>query len=123
MIQKVEKIILNYFSGFTHKDLAKVTKDFDANISLKDWNFEWHGVGDVTSAIKEIFDSVKTIVISPKQFLYDENEEYVTCLIDIFIENLDSTKTILSVVDIISLDYKYGDDEGVKIISIDAYKQ
>ena len=116
----IENLILNYFSGFTNKDIGKVTHDFDTDIKLKDWNGEWHGVGDVTLAIMEIFNNVEKIIISPKEIHYDELQT-VTCLIDIVIFNKDHSQLTLNVVDIFTLGWD--ENEAVVIASIDAYKQ
>ncbi len=119
MDTNLTNIILNYFSGFSAKDLNKASKDFSEVISLKDWAIYRSGIDDVKEVIQEeIFDKVETIHILPESihFSYVNESVIATCKIDIVINGSQTLK----VLDLIEL---YHDDSSWKIVKIDAYKQ
>ena len=105
------KITKSYFTYFSNKDIYKLEKLFDKNISLKDWDINVEGKQEVIKTLKNIFTSVDTIKIIPKNILNDKI--VVVCEIDILINNTDT----IHVVDIIKF------NKELKIIEISAYKQ
>lgn len=111
-------VVLNYFSGFSTKDIVKVSRDFTDLVSLQDWNIFRSGKEDTKDAISEIFNSVETIIIVPSAIYFTETgyECTATAKIDIIINGGETLK----VVDIIHLT---NDLDGWKISKIEAYKQ
>ena len=119
MDTNLTNIILNYFSGFSAKDLHKTSRDFSQLIVLKDWATYRSGMDDVKDVIQEeIFNKVETIHILPESihFCYVNESAIAVCKIDIII---DGSQT-LKVLDLIQL---YHDDNSWKIVKIEAYKQ
>jgi hypothetical protein len=110
----MEELTLDYFKSFSNQDIDALTKLFDKNIKLKDWNINVSGVDNVISANKDIYKSVDKINVTPKRMYSDG----LTTINEIEIEiTVNEKKEIINVLDIIEF-AKWG-----KIISINAYKQ
>lgn len=127
MKQIVTNTILEYFSGFAHKDVEKVMSNLSGDVVLTDWVGTWKGEKDVKEAIQSIFDNVTSITIVPTYILVNENSlsdglsqiVKATCLIDILIKADDEQLTIKAV-DIITL---RSNGSPWLIIDINIYKQ
>ena len=104
-------IVKSYFEFFSNKDIQKIENLFAENITLKDWEINVKGKKNVIQANKNIFNSVNSIVVTPKN-IYQDNL-VALCEIDIFINSNENLK----VIDII----KFNDKK--EIIEISAYKQ
>jgi len=100
-----------YFDLFSKKDIQNLKNLFSENIRLKDWEIDAKGVNEVIEANKKIFNSVESIVVTPKN-IYQDNF-VVICVIDILINNSEKIK----VIDIIKF------NENKKIEEISAFKQ
>ena len=103
-----------YFIYFTSQNINKLSEIFSDDIELIDWNIHVEGKEKVLSELKKIFNNVKSIRISPKEY-YEDNKT-VCCEISIKIEN-ENESELIQVVDIITFN-NYG-----KIEKINAYKQ
>jgi hypothetical protein len=106
--------VLEYFSGFYTKNIDKVSENLAEDVILYDWNVKAIGKENVSDAIKDIFFSVESIMITPINLHIDDNT--VVARIEIQVDG----EEILRVVDVIDLRNKNGKWE---IIKIDAYKQ
>ncbi len=110
----MEELTLEYFKSFSNQDIEGLSKLFDKNVRLKDWNIDVIGIDNVLDANKGIYNSVKTINVKPKKMYSDG----LTTINEIEIEvNIDDKIEVINVLDIIEF-AKWG-----KIISISAYKQ
>ena len=114
--------ILDYFSGFSTKDIETVSKNFANEITLSDWNGSWTNRSIVKETINNIFKSVDHIAISPRKISLSINEDSIlaTCEITIDITQ-DSKIESLKVIDLITV--KNDHENGWKIHDISAYKQ
>jgi|TARA_B110001454_G_C12364426_1_gene285666 hypothetical protein len=115
-----------YFRLFSAKDLDALDSLFDDNATLRDWETQAKGKPDVLAAMKNIFDSVESIKVSPVNMVLATDETSpltVIAELDIVVnKELRSTEfdgtdnERLAVVDIIDFT-----DEG-KILGIRAFK-
>jgi hypothetical protein len=114
--------ILDYFSGFSAKDIETVSKNFANEITLSDWNGSWTNRSVVKETISSIFNSVEHITISPRKISLSINEDSIlaTCEITILITQASKIES-LKVIDLITL--KTDQENRWKIHSISAYKQ
>ena len=108
---KLIEIAKIYFDSFSNKDIQSLKSLFSKKISLKDWDIEAKGINEVIEANKKIFNSVESIVVTPKN-IYQE-KFVVICEIDILINKSEKLK----VIDILKF------NEHKKIEEISAYKQ
>ena len=100
-----------YFDYFSKKDVQNIKNIFSEDITLKDWEIEATGINDVIQANKKIFNSVESIIVTPKN-IYQDNFVLI-CEIDIIINNTEKLK----VIDILKFNENY------KIKEISAFKQ
>tara|TARA_B100000989_G_scaffold292942_1_gene269603 strand:+ start:510 stop:839 length:330 start_codon:yes stop_codon:yes gene_type:complete len=100
-----------YFDYFSKKDIQNIKNIFSEDITLKDWEIEATGINDVVEANKKIFNSVESIIVTPKN-IYQDNFVLI-CEIDIIINNTEKLK----VIDILKFNENY------KIKEISAFKQ
>ncbi len=100
-----------YFDYFSKKDVQNIKNIFSEDITLKDWEIEATGINDVIEANKKIFNSVESIIVTPKN-IYQDNFVLI-CEIDIIINNTEKLK----VIDILKFNENY------KIKEISAFKQ
>jgi hypothetical protein len=105
----LKQLAINYFETFSRKDLDGLAKLFTDNPSLRDWTGLAEGKANVSTANKNIFDSVETITVTPTALYQDSNT--VSAELDILINGTEK----LLVVDVITF-------EGDKISSVRAYK-
>ena len=59
-----------YFRLFSAKDLDALDSLFDDNATLRDWETQAKGKPDVLAAMKNIFDSVESIKVSPVNMVF-----------------------------------------------------
>ena len=83
---------------------------FDNNISLRDWEIDAKGIGDVLNANQKIFDDLESINVKPINIYNEEN--IIIAELDILVNQNEEIK----VVDIIEF------NKSLKIISIKAFK-
>jgi steroid delta-isomerase len=83
---------------------------FSKNIILRDWDISVQGFDQVSAANQKIFDSVRTIVVSPINIFVDENTAIGE--LKITINDLE----VINVVDLIEF------NQDLKIVAIKAYK-
>ena len=100
----------SYFIYFNDQNINKLEELFSDNIKLEDWNISVKGKDDVLKEIQNIFDSVESLEILPREY-YEDNST-VCCEIMIKINKTES----IQVVDIITF------DNLMKIKKIKAYK-
>ena len=100
-----------YFDFFSKKDIQNLKKIFSEDIILKDWEIEATGINDVVEANEKIFNSVDSIIITPKN-IYQDNFVLI-CEIDIMINKTEKLK----VIDILKFNEYY------KIEEVSAFKQ
>ena len=100
-----------YFDYFSKKDVQNIKNIFSEDITLKDWEIEATGINDVIQSKKKIFNSVESIIVTPKN-IYQDNFVLI-CEIDIIINNTEKLK----VIDILKFNENY------KIKEISAFKQ
>src|SRR6056300_958157 len=81
-----------YFDFFSKKDIQNLKKIFSEDIILKDWEIEATGINDVVEANEKIFNSVDSIIITPKN-IYQDNFVLI-CEIDIMINKTEKLKVI-----------------------------
>lgn len=115
-----------YFKLFSAKDLDALDSLFDDNATLRDWETQAKGKPDVLAAMKNIFDSVESIKVSPVNMVFaTDGTSPLTVIAELDIvvnKELRSTEfdgtdnERLAVVDIIDFT-----DEG-KILGIRAFK-
>ena len=105
----LKQLASNYFETFSSKDLDGLAKLFTDDPSLRDWTGLAEGKTNVSTANKNIFDSVETITVTPTALYQDGNT--VSAELDILINGTEK----LLVVDVITF-------EGDKIASVRAYK-
>ena len=115
-----------YFRLFSAKDLDALDSLFDDNATLRDWETQAKGKPDVLAAMKNIFDSVESIKVSPVNMVFaTDGTSPLTVIAELDIvvnKELRSTEfdgtdnERLAVVDIIDFT-----DEG-KILGIRAFK-
>jgi ketosteroid isomerase-like protein len=106
----IEGLSRDYFTAFSNKDSQTLSKMFDSDIELMDWEVNCKGKESVMANNQELFDSVKEIKIAPELIaVYG-----LTAMAKISVE-VDGAK--LKVVDIITFN-NLG-----KIIKIEAYKR
>ena len=117
MKQDLNNIILSYFAGFGKNDISQITRDFDKNVTLTDWEVDCTGIEEVRSAIEKILSNGK-ISIYPENIFYSKSGEYTfaTCLITIEVKGAIGAPVVVKVVDVITM--RWG-----RIQSIKAYKQ
>ena len=63
-----------YFRLFSAKDLDALDSLFDDNATLRDWETQAKGKPDVLAAMKNIFDSVESIKVSPVNMVLATDE-------------------------------------------------
>jgi hypothetical protein len=107
-INKTE-ILNSYFELFSNKNIEKLSKIFDENIKLVDWEISADGKEAVIKANQNIFNNVDTIKVNVINIFEKENE--FSCQLIITINETEK----IDVVDIIKF-------KNNKIISIKAYK-
>ena len=100
-----------YFDFFSKKDIQNLKNIFSKDIILKDWEIEATGINDVLEANKKIFNSVESIIVTPKN-IYKDNFVLI-CEIDIMINKIEKLK----VIDILKFNANH------KIEEISAFKQ
>ena len=108
---KLIELAKKYFDYFSKKDIQNIKNIFSEDITLKDWEIEATGINDVVEANKKIFNSVESIIVTPKN-IYQDNFVLI-CEIDIIINNTEKLK----VIDILKFNKNY------KIKEISAFKQ
>jgi hypothetical protein len=106
----IENLTRDYFVAFGNKDENTLSRMFDENVELVDWEVNLTDRGPVMLNNKNLFESVKEIKITPKLIaVYG-----LTSMSKILVE-IDGMK--LNVVDIITF------NNAGKIVNIEAYKQ
>ena len=108
---ELKEIAKKYFKFFSSKDIQNLKNLFAKNISLKDWEIEANGINNVVKANENIFNSVDSIIITPKN-IYQDNFVLI-CIIEILINNTEK----LNVIDILKF------NENKEIEEISAFKQ
>ena len=108
---KLIELAKKYFDYFSKKDIQNIKNIFSEDITLKYWEIEATGINDVVEANKKIFNSVESIIVTPKN-IYQDNFVLI-CEIDIIINNTEKLK----VIDILKFNKNY------KIKEISASKQ
>ena len=106
----IKSQILEYFYAFSCKDLDAVSRMFAPGSVLHDWENSAEGKEDVVAVYEKIFNSVKSIAVTPRAVYQDNNTVIAELLISI-----DGDEQIL-VTDIITF------NKAGKIISVRAYK-
>ncbi|NDD11722.1 MAG: nuclear transport factor 2 family protein [Betaproteobacteria bacterium] len=106
----LKDIALQYFDAFSEKDLARIEGMFSEDVALKDWEIEATGKAAVLEANQNIFRSVKTIAVHPRQLIHEK--DIIAATLEITIDG----DSVINVVDIISF------NENHQIRSIRAYK-
>ena len=107
MIKKYKEIIDTYYESFKNKKPDLLKNIFSDDITLRDWEIEASGIGDVLKISKEIMntDGFSFKIINE---LYDDNFAVVEMEIDIAEERI-------KVIDLFKI-------ENSKIKSIKAFK-
>ena len=106
----IKSQILEYFYHFSCKDLDAVSDMFASGSVLHDWENSAQGKIDVVAVYEKIFNSVKSITVTPRA-LYEDGD---TVIAELLI-TINGDEQIL-VTDIVTF------NEAGKIISIRAYK-
>ena len=106
----LKSLSLEYFYHFSCKDLDAVSQMFAPGSVLRDWENSAEGKVDVVAVYEKIFNSVKSIAVTPRALYKDGDTIIAELLISI-----NSDEQIL-VTDIITF------NEAGKIISVRAYK-
>ena len=106
----IKNLANEYFLAFSNKNLVKIQSMFSKNIILRDWDISVQGFDQVSAANQKIFDSVRTIVVSPINIFVDENTAIGE--LKITINDLE----VINVVDLIEF------NQDLKIVAIKAYK-
>jgi len=106
----LKDIALQYFDAFSEKDLARIEGMLSEDVALKDWEIEATGKAAVLEANQNIFRSVKTIAVHPRQLIHEK--DIIAATLEITIDG----DSVINVVDIISF------NENHQIRSIRAYK-
>ncbi|MBF0544796.1 MAG: nuclear transport factor 2 family protein [Candidatus Riflebacteria bacterium] len=106
----LKNICQDYFVTFSSKNISKLEKLFDSQISLRDWNLNVHGRQKVLEANENIFRDCKSIMVEPLNLIQEGST--VVCELEITINNTPK----IFVTDIITFN-----NDG-KILSIRAYK-
>ena len=105
------KLAKKYFDLFSNKDVQSLKNLFSENVKLKDWEIDVSGINEVVKANEKIFNSVESILVTPKN-IYQDNLVLI-CEIDILINKTEKLK----VIDILKF------NENNKIEEISAFKQ
>ena len=100
-----------YFNLFSNKDIENLKKLYSNDIILTDWEIEVKGKKEVIKANQNIFNSVETINIIPKNIY--QSDLVLICVIEIFVNKVETLK----VIDILKF------NKNKKIKEISAYKQ
>jgi hypothetical protein len=106
----LKSLSLEYFYYFSCKDLDAVSLMFAPGSVLRDWENSAEGKVDVVAVYEKIFNSVKSIAVTPRAVYQDGDTVIAELLITI-----NGDEQIL-VTDIITF------NEAGKIISVRAYK-
>jgi hypothetical protein len=106
----LKSLSLEYFYNFSLKDIDSLSKMFASGCKLRDWENSAEGKEDVVAVYEKIFNSVKSIAVTPKAVYQNNNTIIAELLITI-----NGNEQIL-VTDIITF------NEAGKIISVRAYK-
>jgi hypothetical protein len=118
--QQLTNVILNYFAGFSTKDIEKVSRHFGETVTLQDWSIYRSGKEDVMDVIKEeIFEKVDKIDIFPRSIYFSQENNstaIAACQIDIVING----EPPIQVIDLIEV---VENGVGYQITRIDAYKR
>lgn len=105
----LKEICNRHFQLFSNKDINGLAEMYDATIVLRDWQILAEGERDVLAAVRDIFDSVESILVTPLALYQDGNT--VAAELEILVNGVDT----MLVTDVISFN-------GDKISSIRAYK-
>ena len=105
------EISKEYFNTFSNKDLPGLEELFSDNITLRDWEIQAEGKGDVLAANGKIFNAVTNMHVYPLK-LYEDGDTVIAEL-EIIVDNM---STPLKVVDVIVF------DEANRIFAIRAYR-
>jgi hypothetical protein len=106
----LKSLCLEYFYNFSLKDIDSLSKMFASDCQLRDWENSAVGKEDVVAIYKKIFNSVDTIVVTPRAVYEDSDTIIAELLITI------NGKEQILVTDIITF------NQAGKIISVRAYK-
>jgi hypothetical protein len=101
---------IEYFQAFAAKDIIFLRGMFANDVSLRDWDLCAEGLDAVIAANLNIFNAVKTIIVSPVKLFVDEN----VVLAELHIE-IDGSEP-LKIMDVLEF------DRSGKICAIRAYK-
>lgn len=110
MMPNYKQLAEKYFQAFSRKDIDTVSKMFEIDIILVDWEITAFGKEEVVKANQRIFDGVETIQVTPKHIYQDDQ----VIIADLNIEV--NGKDLLKVVDIIHFNTRG------EIIKIEAFK-
>jgi ketosteroid isomerase-like protein len=94
----IKKSAFKYFQAFAEKDIGSLRTMLAPTVSLRDWDIRADGLDAVITANLNIFNAVKTIVVTPVNVFVDGN----TVVAELNIE-IDGTE-LLKVVDILVFD-------------------
>ena len=106
----LKSLSLEYFYHFSCKDLDAVSRMFASGSVLRDWENSAEGKEDVVAVYEKIFNSVKSIAVTPRA-LYKDGD---TVIAELLISINDDEQILVT--DIITF------NEAGKIISVRAYK-
>jgi hypothetical protein len=106
----LKSLSLEYFYHFSCKDLDAVSRMFVSGSVLRDWENSAEGKVDVVAVYEKIFNSVKSIAVTPRA-LYKDGD---TVIAELLISINDDEQILVT--DIITF------NEAGKIISVRAYK-
>ena len=102
----MENKIEEYFQAFSDKDVDKLEKLYDDDVSLRDWLTSAEGKEAVIESNQRLFDAVSTVDIKLKNMIWRRGRHDVftaSCEIDINLKHNDGTEDKLLVVDIIEM--------------------
>lgn len=108
----MKETLIKYFETFSNKDIEGLSRMFSDEVTLVDWDISETGIENVIRANKNIFQSVKTISVTPLKYYSSDDRSYAVEISILIDEN-----ETLDVVDIISF------DQNGLINSIKAYKK
>jgi ketosteroid isomerase-like protein len=104
-----------YFDTFSNKDINTLSKMFSNDVVLNDWNVSVSGKTEVVNTVKNIFDEVSSIKVTPLK-IYSMNENSFAVETTIAVNTEESYCSTLDVIDVIEFNVK-----GL-IKSVNAYK-
>lgn len=106
----IENLTRDYFLAFNLKDSAELSRMFDDNVELVDWEVNVKGKGPMLANNQQLFNTVKTIKVIPEIIAV-----YGTTSLSRISVKID--EVTIKVVDVITF------NNAGKIIRIEAYRQ